>query len=147
MSDPNYGASLAGEIRDKVDRDMRREMRRRMRQEPSLMRAIRGPITLITVGALFALNNFTEFTFDKTWPVLLIVFGLLSLLKRGMEPVQPPTPPVQPYPPPPPYAYPAQGGYAQSTYAQPPAKGGFGGSAPRPGDAGPTPPTPPGDTK
>ena len=45
----------------------------------SLMRAIRGPITLITVGVLFALNNFTEFSFDKTWPVLLIVFGLLSL--------------------------------------------------------------------
>ena len=109
--------------------------------EPSIVRAIRGPITLITVGVLFALSNFTPYSFDKTWPVLLIVFGLLSLLKRGMEPVAPP--PVQPYPPPA-YAYPAQGSYAQSTYSQPPpAKGGFGASAPRPADAGqnPSPPS------
>jgi hypothetical protein len=115
------------------------------------MRAIRGPITLITVGVLFALNNFTQYSFDKTWPVLLIVFGMLSLLKRGMEPVSPPPPPpVQPYPPPV-YAYPAQGGapgnYAQSAYTQPPpAKGGFGASAPRPADAGQNPPPPPGDS-
>jgi hypothetical protein len=113
----------------------------------SLMRAIRGPITLITVGVLFALNNFTPYSFDKTWPVLLIVFGLLSLMKRGIEPAPPqPPPPVQPYPPPA-YAYPAQGSYAQSTYSQPPpAKGGFGTSAPRPADAGQNPPPPPGDS-
>ena len=127
-------------------------------REPSIMRAIRGPITLITVGVLFALNNFTQYSFDKTWQVLLIVFGLLSLLKRGLEPPAMPAPPVQPYPPPA-YAYPAPGGapgsaqsgpqatYAQSTYAQPPpAKGGFGASAPRPADAGQNPPPPPGDT-
>ena len=115
--------------------------------EPSLIRSIRGPITLITVGVLFALNNFTPYSFDKTWPVLLIVFGLLSLLKRGMEPAAPLPPPVQPYPPPA-YAYPAQGSYAQSTYSQPPpaAKGGFGASAPRPAEAGQTPPPPPGDS-
>ena len=113
--------------------------------EPSMLRAIRGPITLITVGVLFALNNFTPYSFDKTWPVLLIVFGLLSLLRRGMEPIAPLPPPVQPYPPPV-YAYPAQGSYAQSTYSQPPpAKGGFGASAPRPADAGQNPPPPPGD--
>jgi hypothetical protein len=113
-------------------------------REPSILRAIRGPITLITVGVLFALNNFTAYSFDKTWPVLLIVFGLLSLMKRGMEPAPPPPPPVQPYPPPA-YAYPTQGSYAQSTYAQPPAKGGFGASAPRPAEPpqSPVPPTPP----
>jgi hypothetical protein len=119
----------------------------------SLVRAIRGPVTLITVGVLFAFNNFTSYGFDKTWPVLLIVFGLLSLLRRGMEPV--PAPP----PPPPPFAYPGGGSYAQSTYTQNPpagappgttpgttqpawAKGGFGTSAPpRAADPGQT--TPP----
>ena len=145
MTDRDIGGSLASDIREQVDRDMRRKMRR---GEPTILRAIRGPITLITVGVLFALNNFTPYSFDKTWPVLLIVFGLLSLMKRSMEPVAPPPPPVQPYPPPA-YAYPAQGSYAQSTYSQPapqPAKGGFGASAPRAADAGQTPPPPPGET-
>jgi hypothetical protein len=114
--------------------------------EGSMIRAIRGPVTLITIGVLFALNNFTGYGFDKTWPVLLIVFGLLSLLRRGMEPVPPPVPP-QPFPP---YGYQAPApvqapptSYAQSSYAAPPqqpaspAKGGFGSSAPpRAGDAG-----------
>ena len=51
----------------------------------SVVRAIRGPICLITIGGLFALNNFTRYRFDQTWPVILIVFGLLSLLRRGVE--------------------------------------------------------------
>ena len=56
--------------------------------DTSLVRAIRGPVTLITVGVLFALNNFTPYQFHQTWPVLLIVFGLLSLLRRSVEPVR-----------------------------------------------------------
>jgi hypothetical protein len=121
----------------------------------NLVRAIRGPITLITVGALFALNNFTPYDIWKTWPVLLIVFGLLSLLRmteapdwytraRGTDPAPTPASPAfQPYsyPPPP-------GGYRQSSYpgfTPPPtgtAKGGFGTSAPpRSGDPGQTPPS------
>ena len=107
-----------------------------MRDNRSLVCAIRGPVTLITLGVLFALNNFTPYGFDKTWPVLLIVFGLLSLARRGLEPV--PSPPAPGFPPPnfppsnfPPTTVPPQGGYAHSTYAQSgPAKGGFGASAP-----------------
>jgi len=99
--------------------------------DTSLLRAIRGPITLITVGLLFALNNFTEYRFHQTWPVLLIVFGLLSLVRRGIEPV--PMPPPGYAPPPynnqPPIT--APGTFRQSTYNEPPApttpvKGGFG---------------------
>jgi len=58
----------------------------------NLLRAVRWPVTLITLGALFALNNFTDFGFDRTWPVLLIVFGLMSLLGRAvrMPPAVPP---------------------------------------------------------
>jgi hypothetical protein len=51
----------------------------------NLMCAIRGPITLITVGTLFAVAQFTPYGFDRTWPVLLIVFGLMSLLCRGTQ--------------------------------------------------------------
>ena len=45
--------------------------------------AIRGPIALITIGTLFALDHLTIWSFDRTWPVLLIVFGLMSLLGRA----------------------------------------------------------------
>jgi hypothetical protein len=105
--------------------------------EVSVVRAIRGPVTLITVGVLFALNNFTPYQFHQTWPVLLIVFGLLTLLRRGTEPPRPqaaPPYPQYPFPPaaPPP---PSAGSYRQSQYPEAaptagPAKGGFGSSAP-----------------
>jgi Domain of unknown function (DUF5668) len=84
----------------------------------SLARALRGPVTLITLGVLFALNNFTRYGFEQTWPVLLIVFGLLSLLGRNAAPRRPAGPPVQPMPPRQPY--PAAGSpgpsYRQSQY-------------------------------
>ena len=119
----------------------------------SVVRAIRGPVCLITIGALFALNNFTSYRFDQTWPVILIVFGLLSLLKRGVETSAPPPPPPQR-----PGGY-TGAGYSQSPYSQtgpaaappatPPAaspseaaKGGFGSSAPpRAADAPPSTPS------
>jgi len=74
-----------------MDRDERRRLRREDRERRRAMRgqcdslahAIRGPLTLITVGALFAVNNFTPYGFDKTWPVILIVFGLLTLVGRS----------------------------------------------------------------
>ena len=113
-------------------------------REQSWANAIRGPITLITLGTLFAINNFMGIGFEKTWPVLLIVFGLLSLLRRSVEPPPPPaTPPFPPpdytYNPPPPPAT----NYSNSPYAQPAPRGGFGSSAPaRPEDpAQPNPPT------
>jgi hypothetical protein len=86
------------------------------------IRAVRGPIMMITVGVLFALQNFGICDFSQTWPVLLIVFGVLSLMQRG-------APPPAPAPQPAPRNYPPQGyagspqGYAQSPYAQPPAAG------------------------
>jgi hypothetical protein len=66
------------------------------------------------VGVLFALNNFTPYRFEQTWPVLLIVFGLLSLARRSFDPPAPPPPPPNPYgypPPPPPSASYSQGPY------------------------------------
>lgn len=86
--------------------------------ERSMIRAVRGPVTLITVGVLFALNNFTEYRFDQTWPVILIVFGLMSLLGRSTERLPPPPPPPQQgFPPAGGYPH---GSYSQSSYSQPP---------------------------
>jgi len=73
-----------------------------MNGSPPTLRAVRGPITLITVGILFALNNFTGYGFSETWPVLLIVFGVLSLLGRGLGASAGPPPPQYGFPPPPP---------------------------------------------
>lgn len=109
----------------------------------SAIRSIRGPITLITVGVLFALNNFTEYGFNKTWPVILIVFGLLSLWRRTAEPELPPyAPPAYSAAPPANTPPPAEGPYDPVTgayrgpqagpYNPPPAtaRGGFGTTAP-----------------
>jgi hypothetical protein len=114
--------------------------------DTSLIHAIRGPITLITVGVLFALNNFTPYRFHQTWPVLLIVFGLLSLVRRSVEPLPPPAtagyapPPYNYQPPAPPTA---SGSYRQSSYPETapvpaPEKGGSGSSSStqRPGAPG-----------
>src|SRR5215472_8227025 len=94
-----------------------------MKGDRSGFRAIRGPIILITVGVLFALQSFNIFGFDQTWPVLLIVIGLLHLFGRMT------TPPATDY---------RNTSYAQGPYAQAgpqagdvgPSKGGFGTSAP-----------------
>jgi cell wall-active antibiotic response 4TMS protein YvqF len=48
-----------------------------------LVRAVRGPIILITIGTLFALDHFTPWSFQQTWPVILIVVGLLTLIGRA----------------------------------------------------------------
>jgi len=118
-----------------------------MKGDRNIFRAVRGPVTLITIGGLFALQNFTRYDFGQTWPVLLIVFGLLSLLGRTMAPPPPPPqyawqPPAWPVPPPFP-GQPAPGGYRATSYAQgpnpqPPA-GADTASSPAP--AGPVAPT------
>jgi hypothetical protein len=51
--------------------------------ECTLIRAVRGPIMLIAIGVLFALGQFTSYRFSRTWPVLLILLGLLKLLERA----------------------------------------------------------------
>jgi hypothetical protein len=123
-----------------------------MRGDRSRIRSIRGPVVLITVGALFALQNFTSYNFGQTWPVILLVLGLLILLERTVAP-PPPVPPPPQYVWQPPADQPAPGGYRATSYAQGPipqppagadpassssaATGGFGTSAPPKPDAPP----------
>lgn len=66
---------------------------------------------IITVGALFLLDQNSYMGFDRTWPVILLVAGLFSFLSRSADihgHVQPYT--VAPVP---------QSGYAPSGYVQP----------------------------
>jgi len=93
-------------------------------QSTWLLQAIRGPIILITIGVLFAFDRFTDFRFSQTWPVLLIVVGLLRLvggprIRRRDYPAPGPqfTPPA---PASGPSAYNATQ-YSSSPYTAPPA--------------------------
>jgi hypothetical protein len=53
-----------------------------MNSTKAIIRAIRGPIVLITLGTLFSIDYFGPYSFSRTWPILLIVFGALCLLER-----------------------------------------------------------------
>jgi hypothetical protein len=87
-------------------------------RDRSTIHSIRGPVLVITVGILFALQNFTPYSFGETWPVLIIVVGLVSLLGRAVAPpMVPPPPPYTTYQPPQPPPPPA-GGYRQTPYSQ-----------------------------
>jgi hypothetical protein len=78
------------------------------------VQAIRGPLVLITLGALFAIHQAGVISFARTWPLIIIVVGLVKLAERLL---------VQPgYP----NAY-APGTYPPNQYPQkppPPPSGG-----------------------
>ncbi len=46
-----------------------------------LIRALRGPFLLITVGVMFWLLQSKNIRFGTTWPILIIVFGVMKLLE------------------------------------------------------------------
>jgi hypothetical protein len=77
-----------------------------------LAQAVRGPILLITIGALFALHQAGILSFSRTWPLILIVLGVMKLIERMVAPRVPYTPPYAP-----PYGQPP---YSQPPYEQPP---------------------------
>ncbi len=43
-------------------------------------RCLMGPVILITLGVLFMLSEFHVARFHYTWPVILIVIGLIKVL-------------------------------------------------------------------
>jgi hypothetical protein len=46
---------------------------------PPLSKAIIGPVLLITLGSLLALDHAGIYAFSRTWSALLIVWGVLKL--------------------------------------------------------------------
>lgn len=48
----------------------------------SLLQAIRGPLLLLTLGLLMAADQLDRVSFSRTWPVLLILFGLFKLAEH-----------------------------------------------------------------
>ena len=87
-----------------------------------VLRAVRGPILLLLLGALIVVDHAGAMRFSQSWPLLVIVYGFLKLLERTMRPG------VLQYPAaPPPYgapgAYNAPG--ANPPAAPPPPPGGI----------------------
>jgi hypothetical protein len=87
-------------------------------------RGLMGPVIVVTVGVLFLLQEMRGgyFDFSNTWPVILIVIGLLNLASAfasseghvsSAAPAPPAVPPSPGVPPPPsgmtPTSYPGQG--------------------------------------
>jgi hypothetical protein len=60
-----------------------------------------GPVVLVTLGVLFLLSEFHVASFHRTWPILLIMIGLVKVLggslgNRGQVDVIAPPPPPPP---------------------------------------------------
>ena len=54
------------------------------------VQAIRGPILLITIGALFAVHQAGVISFARTWPLIIIVIGVMKLIERMFVQSPPP---------------------------------------------------------
>lgn len=93
----------------------------RCRCQSCTIRSLMGPAILITLGVLFLLHQVRggHFDFSNTWPVLLLVIGIL-LLASSIAPrdghtespanvIAPPPPPAPPAVPPPQAPYNNQG--------------------------------------
>jgi lipoprotein signal peptidase len=73
-------------------------------------RGLMGPAILITIGVLFFIGQYSwQYSFDRTWPIIVIVFGAVKLISDMASTeghidasAQWQTPPIQQPPPPPP---------------------------------------------
>ncbi len=55
-----------------------------------LLRRVRGPIFLLTFGVTALLAEFHLLGFDRSWPLYIIVAGLLALAERSLLAALPP---------------------------------------------------------
>jgi hypothetical protein len=71
-----------------------------------LFRALRGSIWIVLVGVLFLLDQHTNISWGRSWPIIIIVAGLMAIFQRTTyssamaTPYPYPAPPITPPPPP-----------------------------------------------
>jgi hypothetical protein len=69
-------------------------------------RKLMGPAVLVTLGVLFLLESMRSVRFDRTWPAILLVIGVVKLVQSNASsaghtfPLPPGSPPAAPPPPP-----------------------------------------------
>jgi Domain of unknown function (DUF5668) len=61
-----------------------------------LIRRLRGPAFLIMVGITALLNQWGILSFSRSWPLYLILAGVIGLAERAAILAAPPVPPVYP---------------------------------------------------
>jgi hypothetical protein len=61
------------------------------------MQAVRGPLLLVTLGFLCTLHEADMLSFRYTWPVLIIMVGVLILIERAVAPPAPIPPNANPW--------------------------------------------------
>jgi hypothetical protein len=74
-----------------------------------LIRRLRGPSFLILVGITALLNQWGILSFSRSWPLYLILAGVIGLAERAAILAAPPVPPAYP------------GSYVPTAYAGTPA--------------------------
>jgi hypothetical protein len=62
------------------------------------VQAIRGPILLIALGLLFAAHQAEIISFARTWPLIIILIGVMKLIERMVIQPRPGAPIVRPLP-------------------------------------------------
>ena len=63
-----------------------------------LIRRLRGPAFLILIGITALLNQWGVLSFGRSWPLYLILAGVIGLAERAAIMAAPPVPPVYPGP-------------------------------------------------
>ncbi|HTW48446.1 MAG TPA: hypothetical protein VMD92_10875 [Acidobacteriaceae bacterium] len=97
------------------------------------LRRMRGPIFLLTFGVTAILDVYTNIDYSRSWPLYLIVWGVLKLAENAILAQNPPPPPGTPGYPPYPGQYPGAYSGQYPSYGQP----GYGPGAPAgPGTTG-----------
>jgi hypothetical protein len=71
------------------------------------LRRMRGPIILLTFGITAILDEYGGISYAHSWPLYIIVWGLLKLAENAILAQNPPAPPV---------GYPGYAGPGTTTY-------------------------------
>jgi hypothetical protein len=58
------------------------------------LRRMRGPIILLTFGITAILDEYAGISYAHSWPLYIIVWGLLKLAENAVLAQNPPTPPA-----------------------------------------------------
>jgi hypothetical protein len=53
------------------------------------LRAAQSPVLVVALGVLFTIQQAGVLPFSRTWPLLIIVFGLTKLVERLLTPHAP----------------------------------------------------------